>query len=79
MATTEFNYGFGLECLGIVCYNISRETKSSKDIGFQEIHDHLTSIILGGNSLDPFGKGVSGSENLLVLPTGGWIYLTYEI
>jgi hypothetical protein len=65
--------------MGIVCYNISREVKPGKDIGLQEIHDHLVSSILGGNNLDPFGKVVSGSENPLVLPTGGWIYLTYEI
>jgi hypothetical protein len=79
MATTKFNHGFGLECLGIVCYKISREVKPGKDIGLQEIHDHLVNSISGGTNPDPFGKVVSGTENPLVLPNGGWIYLIYEI
>jgi hypothetical protein len=65
--------------MGIVCYKLSRAVEPNKDIGFQKIHNHLISIILAGNSLDPFGKLVSGSEDPLVLATGGWIYLTYEI
>ena len=79
MTTTKFNHGFGLEFLGIICYNLSRATKPGKDIGFQKIHNHLLSSLPGGHNLDPFGKVVSGSENPLFLPTGGWIYLTYEI
>jgi hypothetical protein len=79
MATTKVDRGFGLEFLGIVCYNLSREVEPSKYIGFQKVHNHLVSSNLGGHSLDQFGKLVSGSENPLVLPTGRWTYLTYEI
>jgi hypothetical protein len=79
MAATEVDHGFGLEFLSIVHYNISREAKPGKDIGFQKVHNHLVSSIPSGHNLDPFGKVVSGSEDPLVLPTRGWIYLTYEI
>jgi hypothetical protein len=79
MDATKFNHGFGLERLGIVCYKLSREAESGKDIGFQKNHNHLVSSISGGHNLDSFGEIVSGNENPIVLPTGGWIYLTYEI
>jgi hypothetical protein len=79
MASTEVNHGFGIEFFGIVCYKISRLAESGKDIGFQIIHNHPVSSIPSGHILDPFGKVVSGSDNPLVFPTGGWIYITYEI
>jgi hypothetical protein len=71
MASTEVNHGFGIKFLGIVCYNISREIESCKDIGFQKVHNHLVSRIPSGHNLDPFGKVVSGSEDPLVFPTRG--------
>jgi hypothetical protein len=79
MAATEVNHGFGIECLGIVCYKFSRATKPGKYISFQKVHNHFVSSIPSGHSLDPFGKVVSGSEDPLMLPTRGCIYLTYEI
>jgi hypothetical protein len=79
MTSTEVNHGFGLECLGIIHNKLVGAVEFGKNIGFQEIHDHLVSGIPGGNNLDPLGEIVSGSENPLVLPTGGWIYLTYEV
>jgi hypothetical protein len=79
MAAIEVNHGFGIECLGIVFYKLSRAAESGKYIGFQKIHNHLVSSIPSGHRLDPFGKVVSGSENPCVLPNGGWIYLTFEI
>jgi hypothetical protein len=65
--------------LGIVCYNIDGAAESGKNIGFQEIHDHLVNGIPGGHNLNPLGEIVSGSENPLMFPTRGWIYLTYEV
>jgi hypothetical protein len=79
MAATKVDHGFGIECLGILCYNISREAEHGKDIGFKKFHNHLVSSIPSGNNLDPFGKVANGSEDPLVLPTRGWIYFTYEI
>ena len=79
MIYTEVNHGFGLEHLGIVCYNLFGAAKSRKNIGLQEIHDHFVSGIPGGHNLDPLGEIVSGNENPLVLPSGGCIYLAYEV
>jgi hypothetical protein len=79
MTSTEVNHGFGIECLGILCYNLVGAAESGKNIGFQEIHDHLVSGILGGHNLNPLGEIVSGSKDQLMLPTGGWIYLSYEV
>jgi hypothetical protein len=79
VAATEVNHGFGPESLGIVCYKITGDTKSSKNISFQEIYDYLVNGIPGGHSLNPFGEVVSGSEDPLVLSTGGWIYFAYEV
>jgi hypothetical protein len=61
MNATEFNHGFGLERLGIALYKLARAAKARKNIGFQEIHDHLVSGIPGGNNLDPLGEIVNGS------------------
>jgi hypothetical protein len=79
MAPTEVNHGFGLQFLGIFCYKLSRAAESRKYIGFQKVHNHFVSSIPGGHDLDPFGKVVSGSEDPLMLPNGGWVYITYEI
>jgi hypothetical protein len=79
LTATKFNHGFGLECLGIVCYKLTGATKSGKNISFQEIHDYLVNGISGGHNLNPFGEVVDGSENPLVLSIGGWIYLSYEV
>jgi hypothetical protein len=79
MTTTKVNHGFGLECLGIVCYKLVGETKSGKDISFHEIDDHFFSGIPGGHNLNPLGEVIGGSEDPLVLSTGGWIYLSYEV
>jgi len=75
----EFNHGFGLECLGIVCYKLTGATKSGKNISFQEIHDYLVSGIPGGHNLNPFGEVVGGSEDAIVFSTRGWIYFDYEV
>ena len=79
MATTKFNHGFGLEFLGIFCYKFSRVAEPGKGIGFQKVQKHFVSSIPSGHSLDPFGKVVNGSEDPLMLPTRGWVYLTFEI
>jgi hypothetical protein len=63
--------------MSIVYYKLARATKYGKNIGFHEIHDHLVSGIPSGQNLDPLGEIVGGSENPLVFPTEGWIYITY--
>jgi hypothetical protein len=65
--------------LGIIYYNLSRASESGEDIGFQKFHNQFVSSIPSGHSLDPFGKVVSESEDPLMLPTRGWINLSYEI
>jgi hypothetical protein len=75
----EANHGFRLECLGIVCYKLTGATKYGKNIGFQEVNDHLVSGIHDGYNFNPFGEVVGGSEDPLVFFTGGWIYLFYKV
>ena len=79
MTSTEVNHDFGLEILGIVCYDLVGATKSGKNISFQEIHDYLVSGIPSGHNLNPFGEVVGGSEDPLVFSTRGWIYFSYEV
>jgi hypothetical protein len=79
VTTTKVNHGFGLEFLGIVCYKLTGETKSGKNISFQEIHDYLVSGIPGGHNLNAFGEVFGGSEDPLVFSTRGWIHFSYEV
>jgi hypothetical protein len=76
---TEVNHGFGLECLGIFCHELTGAIKSGKNISFQEIHDYLISGIPVGHNLDPFDEVVGGSEDPLMFSTRGWIYFSYEV